>query len=239
MRKIVVLLGLLFILPSAVSSQEINLDELLQKHFKAAASEKLQKINTIISYGMLVQQDLMPIKTVRMRPDKFLQEFDVADMTAYQAYDGTTAWMTAPWTGNPNPQPMPDDRMKDIKVKADFDGLLFHWKDKGEIVELAGSDTIGNALAFKIRVTRKDGGVEFYSIDKKSFLLVKRQYTRIVRGKEVKMDVFYRDYKNIEGIPFAFTAENQVGGEIQNSVQFDSIILNRTVDEKIFTRPAR
>ena len=153
MKKIFALLGLLFILTSAVRSQEINLDELLQKYFKAAAYDKLQKVNTIISYGTLVQQDLMPIKIVRMRPDKYLQEFDVADMTAYQAYDGSTAWMTAPWTGNPRPQPLPDDRLKDIKVKADFNGLLFHWKAKGEVVELAGTDTVDNTLAYKIKVT--------------------------------------------------------------------------------------
>ena len=237
MKKIFALLGLLFILTSAVRSQEINLDELLQKYFKAAAYDKLQKVNTIISYGTLVQQDLMPIKIVRMRPDKYLQEFDVADMTAYQAYDGSTAWMTAPWTGNPRPQPLPDDRLKDIKVKADFNGLLFHWKAKGEVVELAGTDTVDNTLAYKIKVTRKDGGIEHYSIDKKSFILLKRQYTRVVKGKEMKMDVVYRDYKEVDGIPFAFTLENRMGGETQNSIKFDSVVLNRPVNEKVFALP--
>ncbi len=239
MKNIVAIIGLLFIMPSAVHSQELTLDEVLQKYFKAAAYDKLQKVNTIISYGTLVQQDLMPIKTVRMRPDKFLQEFDVADMTAYQAYDGSNAWMTAPWTGNPKPQPMPDDRLKDIKVKADFDGLLFQWKAKGHLVELAGTDTLEHALAYKLKVTRKDGGLEFYSIDKMSSLLLKRQYTRLVRGNEVKMDILYRDYKNIEGIPFAFTVENQMGGQPLNAVQFDSIVLNRPVDEKVFKLPSR
>jgi len=169
-----------------------------------------------------------------MRPDKFLQVFDVADITCYQGYDGTTAWMTVPYTGNPKPQLMPDDRAKDIRVKADFDGLLFQWKTKGHLVELAGTDTVGNALAYRIKVTRKDGGIEFYSIDMNSFMLVKRQYSRLVRGNEVKIEVFYRDYKNVEGIPFAFTIENQMGGQPLNTVQFDSILLNGPVDEKVF-----
>ena len=234
MKKIFVLLGLLFIMPSAVRSQDLKLDDILMRYFKASGFDQLQKVYTIISSGTLLQQDRMPLKTIRMRPDKFLQVFDVADITCYQGYDGTTAWMTVPYTGNPKPQLMPDDRAKDIRVKADFDGLLFQWKTKGHLVELAGTDTVGNALAYRIKVTRKDGGIEFYSIDMNSFMLVKRQYSRLVRGNEVKIEVFYRDYKNVEGIPFAFTIENQMGGQPLNTVQFDSILLNGPVDEKVF-----
>jgi len=219
---------------SAVTAQNLKLEDILQNYFIASAFEKLQKVNTIISTRTLVQQDLMPFKTIRMRPDKYLQVFDVADITCYQVYDGTTAWLTASYTGNPKPQIMSADRANDTRVKADFDGLLFKWKKKGHQVELAGTDTIGGALAYKLKVTRKDGGIEYYSIDRKSFLLLKRQFTRILQGQEVKIDVLYRDYKNVEGNPFSFTIETQIGGQTLNTIQFDSIVLNGPVDEKIF-----
>lgn len=237
MKKIFVFLGLLLFLPSAARSQDLKLEDILLDYYKASAFDLLQKVNSIISAGTLVQQDRMPLKTIRMRPDKFLQVFDVADITCCVAFDGTTAWMTVPYTGNPRPQLMPDDAAKDIRVKADFDGLLFQWKAKGNLVETAGMDTIGKDLAFRIKVTRKDGSVEFYSIDRNSFLLLKRQYSRIIRGKETKMEVFYRDYKNVEGIPFAFKIENHLGGQPLNTVQLDSIMLNRPVDEKVFKMP--
>jgi len=219
---------------SAVTAQNLKLEDILQNYFKASAFEKLQKVNTVISTGTLIQQDLMPFKTIRMRPNKYLQVFDVADITCYQAYDGTTAWLTAPYTGNPKPQIMSADRANDIKVKADFDGLLFKWKKKGHQVEPAGTDTIGGTLAYKLKVTRKDGGLEYYSIDLKSFMLVKRQFTRILQGQEVKIDVLYRDYRKVEVIPFSFTIETQIGGQTLNTIQFDSIVLNGPVDEKIF-----
>ena len=53
----------------------------------------------------------------------------------------------------------------------------------------------------------------------------------------MKMDVVYRDYKEVDGIPFAFTLENRMGGETQNSIQFDSVVLNRPVNEKVFALP--
>jgi hypothetical protein len=239
MRKLFTLLGLLFILPSAVKTQDLKLEEVLSNYYKASAFDKYQKVITIVSAGTLVQQDRMPIKTIRLRPDKFLQVYDVADITCYSAYDGKTAWMQVPYTGNPRPQLMTEDQAKDVKVKADFDGLLYNWKDKVQMMELAGNDTIDNALAYRIKVVRKDGGIEFYSIGKNSFLLLKRQYTRIVRGKEMKMEVFYRAYKKVEGIPFAFTVDNRLGGQDLNSVQLDSIILNGPMDKKVFEMPPK
>lgn len=239
MRKIFAILGLLFIMPSAVTAQNPTLDEILQKYFKASALDKFQKINTIISTGTLIQQDAMPIKTIRMRPDKFLQVFDVADITSYQGFDGTTAWFTAPYSGNPKPQLMPPDKAGDIKVRADFDGVLVNWKAKGYQLETAGTDTVENSLAYKLKLTRSDGGIEYYSIDQKSNLLVKRQYPRLSRGQEVRMDAVYKDYKLIQGIPFAYTIDNYMGKQAINSVQFESIELNKPVDEKEFKMPAK
>ncbi|MCX6285596.1 MAG: hypothetical protein NTY96_00590 [Bacteroidetes bacterium] len=40
----------------------------------------------------------------------------------------------------------------------------------------------------------------------------------------------------MEGIPFAFTLENPMGGHM-NTVQLDSVLLNRVVEEKVFRMP--
>jgi|GEM_PF-3257543 len=90
---------------------------------------------------------------------KYLLEFDIQDITGFQGYDGQTAWSTAPWTGNPKPQVMPDDRDRNLRSRADFDGLLYNWKEKGHSVELVGRDTVENVQAFKLKVAKKDGGV--------------------------------------------------------------------------------
>jgi len=71
--------------------------------------------------------------------------------------------------GNPKPQLMPEDRAKDLKSCADFDGLLYHWKEKGHIVELVGRDTIEKSSVYKLKITKKDGGVEFLFLDAAKF----------------------------------------------------------------------
>lgn len=173
-----------------------------------------------------------------MRPDKYLMEFDVADMTAYQVYDGEKGWMTAPWTPNPAPQLLSAERATEMKNRADMDGILYHWKEKGHTVELSGTDTLDGLPAYKIKVTRKDRGIEYYFIGKTSFMPQKRIYFRTQGGKEIAVENFYRDYRTVEGIPFAFSVETNNAGRV-NEIQLESVELNKPVDLKIFTMPEK
>jgi hypothetical protein len=237
MSKILNLTILLFLVVFGATAQELALDDILARHYKAIGLEKMKKVNTVVMTGTMIQQDAMPVKITRMRPDKYVMEFDIQDITAWQAYDGTTAWMTAPWTGNPKPQVMPEDRARDMKTRADFEGVLINWKAKGHSVELVGRDTVENAPAYKLKVTKNDGGVEYLFLDLQTFLITKRFYNRIVRGNEVAMENYYRDYREVEGIMYAFTHDTYFSGQPYNSLQLETIELNKPVEEKVFRMP--
>ncbi|MCX6249423.1 MAG: hypothetical protein NTX61_01605 [Bacteroidetes bacterium] len=224
---------------SVAGAQDLTLDNILSKYYKAMGYENLQKVNTIIMTGTMIQQDAMPVKIIRERPDQCFMEFDIQDITAYQGFDGQTAWWTTPWTGNPKPQIMPDDRAKDLKSRADFDGLLFNWKSKGHLVELIDLDTVETSQVYKLKITKKDGGIEFFFIDATKFILLKRLYYRVVRGKEVAMENYYRDYRSVQGVLFSFTQDTHFDGQPYNSLQFDAIELNKLVDGQIFRMPEK
>jgi hypothetical protein len=237
MKRIAILITLTFSFIAGIYAQNMKLEDILENYFKANGFEKMQKVQTIIMKGMLVQQDAMPVKIVKMRPDKYLMEFDVADLTAYQGYDGKTAWMTTPWTGNPKPQLMPEDRARNMKNTSDFDGLLFNWKAKGHTAELAGTDSVSNLPTYKIKLTKKDGGIEYYLIDTKGYMLQKRISYRTIRGKESEFENYFRDYRAVGGIIFPFIIDTSIDDQPYSSSQFETIELNKTVDEKIFEMP--
>jgi hypothetical protein len=232
----------LFVLYTAVvpgvMAQEMTLERVLAGYYRAGNFEKLARVNTVIMKGSIVQQDLMPVKIIRMRPDKYLMEYDVADMTAYLGYDGDTAWLTAPWTGNAAPQVAPAERTTDLKVRADMDGVLVDASKKGHTVELSGTDTLDGAVLYKIKVTRKDGGGEYDCIDAGTFRLVKRITARQMRGQEVRVENYYRDYREVEGIPFAFTVETRYPN-YSTEIQFDSVLIDQPVDLKVFKMPVK
>jgi hypothetical protein len=70
----------------------------------------------------------------------------------------------------------------------------------------------------------------------KSFMLLKRIYTRVAGGKEVPVENTFRDYRPVEGIPFAFTVETNFAGRV-NEIQFDVIELDKKVEEERFGMP--
>ncbi len=238
MKTRLVFLTFFCVIVSGVMAQELTLEQVLEKYYQAGKFDKLSKVNTIIMTGSIVQQDLMPVKIIRVRPDKYMMEFDVADLTAYQAYDGQTAWMTAPWTGNAAPQVMPAERTTDLKNRSDMDGVLVNWKEKGHTLELAGKDTVNGLSVYKIKVTRKDGGIEYQFIDASGFLLQKRLSYRKAGGKELTVENLYYDYREVEGIPFAYTLETNNAGRV-NEIQFESVEINKPVDLKIFAMPLK
>jgi outer membrane lipoprotein-sorting protein len=236
MKKIIILA--LLALGISAGAQELKLDEILEKYYKASGFDKLQEVKTVVMTGTLIQQDEMPLTIIKKRPAKFKMIFDVQDITAYQVFDGKTAWMTAPWTGNPKPQAMPADRAKDMKIRADFDGPIFNWQGKGHTAELAGMDTLAGMPLYKVKLTRNDGGIEYYYFDNQDFMLQKRMTFRKIREQEVEVVSYFSDYRNIGGVMFPFTTQTMMGGQPSNTFQYSTITLNDPVEDVIFEMPA-
>jgi hypothetical protein len=237
MKKMISILIVIGIFHHQSISQELSLDKILDKFYKENAFDKLQKVKTIVMTGTITRNDLMPYKITKMRPDKIRIDFELADLEAVQAYDGQIGWSTAPWTGNPKPVQMNEDAAGGMKIRADFDGILYKWKEKGHLALLIGKDTINGIEVYKIQISKKAGGKEYYFIGSKDFLLHKQLGSRVVRGQEVDLESFFRDYRKIEGIWFAYTNETRMGGQPYSIVEFEKIELNLPVDEKIFEMP--
>lgn len=237
MKKLFILVGVLLLASSKPFAQELTIEDVINNYYKASGFDKLQKVNTIIMSGMQTTHVIMPSKMYRVRPNKIRIERDVNDITGLTVYDGQTGWSTAPWTKNPNPQVAAGPALIDILNVADFDGLLYNWKAKGHNAELIGKETINNVEVYRIKFTRKDGGIEFYLIDSKTFLLQRKIFNRMVRDKEMEIQNIYSDYKPIEGVMFAFTNETLMGGQVTSSTQYESIEVNKPVDESLFAMP--
>jgi len=220
-----------------LGAQEANLDKILKNYYKVNGLDKLQKVKTIVMSGTITRNDLMPIKITKMRPDKYRMDFELADLAAIQAYDGKTGWSTAPWTGNPNATVMDEEALKDVKNRADFEGLLYNYKEKGHQVKLIGKETIDGKEVYKIELTRKDGGIENYLIDTQNAQLIKRMYKRNNRGNEVEIENIFSDYRQVDGIWFSFVNETTMGGQRYSLVEFEQVEINVPVDEKIFGMP--
>jgi hypothetical protein len=96
-------------------------------------------------------------------------------MTGVQAFDGQKTWSVMPFSGKKDAEVGTDEDNKNAQDDADFDGALVDYKAKGHTIELAGKEAVEGADAFKLKVTKKNGNIEYDYLDAETYLLVKTE----------------------------------------------------------------
>ena len=144
-----------------------------------------------------------------------------------------------PFMGKKDPELMSADEAKDIQEMADIDGPLVDYKNKGNQVELLGKDKLEGTDVYKLKVTLKNGDVLTMYIDTDSFLEIKEETKRTVRGSEQNVEESIGDYKEVNGIIFPFATESGIKGSQQKQkLTITKIELNVPADDSIFKMPA-
>ncbi len=239
-RKTLLLLALGLLLAPVVQAQTV--DEILAKHYDAMGGlEKLKALNTMrITGSMSMGQGMeAPIVVERKRPGKRRVEFTVQGMTGVQAFDGEKAWSLMPFMGKKDPELSSDEDNKNELDDADFDGGLVDWKAKGHTVELVGKESVDGADAYKLKLTKKSGKVEYHYLDAETYLLVKEEGTVKRRGTEMEGESTFSDYKDVQGYMMPFATEQGVKGMPQRQkMTISKIELNVPIDDSRFALPS-
>ena len=192
-----------------------TVDEIIAKSVEARGGmDKLKSINTIKSTGKMELGPGVEAPGVMyfMRPEMFRLDFTFQGLTATQAYDGKSAWMIMPFTGKKDPEAMSADETKELQENADIDGPLVDYKSKGNTVELLGKEKLEGTDAYKLKVTLKNGDIKTIYLDSDSFLEIKEEGKRTVRGSEQEFESSLSDYREVNGVMFPFAVESGVKG---------------------------
>jgi hypothetical protein len=174
------------------------------------------------------------------RPGKMHNELTIQDKTVVRTFNGKdTGWVINPFAGKDDPEPMSAEEIKDVVGEADFDGPLIDPKQKGNTLELAGTEKVEGHDAFVIKVTYKDGKVSSYSFDAKTFLLAKWSGKDNVNGQEVTRETLFHDYREVGGLKFAFElVSNTPGTDVTQRIVVEKIEVDPQIDDSHFTKPA-
>ena len=241
LRRSLVVLGLIAMFATTASAQTV--DDIIAKSVAARGGmDKIKAIQTVRMTGkMTVGPGFEAPVTMEMRrPNQTKMQFTLQGMTGTQAYDGKNGWVVMPFTGKKEPEAMSDDDKKEIADEADIDGPLVDYKSKGNIVELLGKEPIEGTDAYKLKVTLKSGTVRTIYIDADSYLEIKSEGKRTVRGTEMEFEGTIGDYKPVEGVLFPFSLENSVKGHAEKQkITFEKVEINPTLSADNFTMPAK
>ena len=230
-------LAALVIVPASAQT----LDEVLAKNYKAKGGlDKIKAVQTIRITGTMTLGPGIeaPFVLVQKRPGMLRMEFTFQGMTGVQAYDGKTGWQLMPFEGRKDPEPLPEDAMKQVEEQADVDGPLVDYKVKGHTVELVGKEKVEGSDAYKLKVTLKNGDIRYIYLDADSYLEIRVEGKTKTRGTDVESESTIGDYKEVGGLMFPYAMESgQKGSPQKQKMTLQKIELNVPLDDTQFKMP--
>lgn len=237
MKKILTLcVAVLAIAGTTLKAQ--SLDDVLKQHFEAIGQDKLLKVNALVTTGKLNQQGMeIPFTQTSMRPNMMRIEGTFQGLSFIQTFNGTDGWSLNPFTGSTEAQPIPADQLKEMKIQADIDGMMYNWKEKGYTVTLEGTEDVEGTNCYKVKIVTPEGGEYTNYIDSDSFMIIKTKSKIMMSGAEVESESYYSNYLQVDGIAFPGKIENRYNGATGEVISIEKVDLNPTLDTKIFEKP--
>ena len=220
----------------AISLSAQDMDKILNDHYMASGQDKLAKISTISSTGKVVAMGMeSPITMYQSRPGKLRTEMSIMGQKMIQTFNGTTGWIYAPAMGVTTPQEMGGDELKNLSMQTEINSPLWDYQSRGTKAELAGSSKDGSS--HKVKITTAEGLEMTVFISKETSLISSILTSQVVNGMESEIEIKFKDYRQVKGIPAAHYMAVEMGGQPVSTFTFESIEYDKKLDAALFEKP--
>jgi hypothetical protein len=108
---------------------------------------------------------------------------------------------------------MSTDEARALADAALVDGPLLASRSDGSRVDYLGREDFDGTNAYKLKVTQKDDDEFTYWLDPDTFLEIKVDETRKIRGAEQTTETELGDYEKIAGVYFPMSVESWTQGQ--------------------------
>ncbi len=221
-------------------AQALSVDEIIAKNIQArGGAEKLKAVSTLRATGEFREGSMLAeFVQENKRPNKVRNEMTLQGMTAINAHDGKMSWHIMPFGGRKDPDLMSPDDAKELVEQADIDGQLVGYKNKDHRAELIGHDSVEGTNCYKIKLTLSTGDVRYYYIDTDSFLELKVETERNIRGAMHYAEILYGDYEQVDGVYYPFAIESWNKGDSDHvKLTLQKVEVNVPISDSLFVMP--
>jgi len=200
--------------------------------------------------GRPAEEVQLPFVMDLARPHKTRVELEFKGQTAIQVYDGTNGWKLRPFLNRLEVEPYTAEEMKIASRQTELDGPMVDYAAKGTRVELDGMEKAEDRDTYNLKLTFKSGDVTHVWVDAKTFLEAKMEgQPRRLDGTYHPVEVYYRDYRNVNGLEIPFVLETRVLPVTKNAlglrdtpvppekVLIEKVVTNPKLDAGLFSKP--
>jgi hypothetical protein len=198
-----------------------------------------------------VDETQLPFVMELKRPRKMRVELVFKGQTAIQVFDGANGWKLRPFLNRRVVEPYTAEEMKSASLEADLDGPLVDYAAKGTKIALDGMEKVEDRNTYKLKLTMNNGQSIHVWIDAQSFLEAKIEgQPRRLDGEYHPVEVYYRDYRPVNGLQIPYVLETKVLPLTPKSPGFrntpvppekiviEKVAVNPKLDESLFSKPA-
>jgi hypothetical protein len=235
-------LGLALLL-AGTGAHALTATELVARNIEAkGGAAALQAVKSLRREGRLIANGgrfVFELRETKQRPDSIRTEISMQGLAQVQSYDGKEGWRIDPFGGRKDPERMPADDVREYAEDATIDGVLPDAAAAGSTIEYLGTEDIDGTPAHKLKVVRKDGGLQYVYLDPDYFLEIRVESQRVVRGVKRTSVTDYGNYEKVGGVFWPLSIESGTkGGREPDKYEYQSAVVNPEIAPGYFAFPA-
>lgn len=227
---------LVFLLQIKIGAQ--SLETILESHFKIVGQVNLLEVQSIIAKGVLLQKGIsIDLVTYNKRPDKFRMEGRYEGLTFVEVYDGNIGWTFNQLTGDEKPKRLEGAELGLLKTNADFDGVLYNYKNKGYTAEVLEPENVGDVPTDVISLTKNEDTKITFFFESESAIIIKSTTEVTIGGVKRVYESIFKDFRYVNQILFPFGVDVYLNGEQIMAINYTSIEVNAEIEDFRFATP--
>jgi len=224
---------------------ELTAAQIIEKNVAARGGlEAWRRIQTMVWVGHMetaeTQGPSMAFSLQQKRPNKTRFEVLAMNQKSTRIFDGAHGWKVHPAAdGRPQMQSYTPQELKFARQAQGIDGPLIDYAAKGNTVTLQGTEEIEGRKAYRLSVRLASGERNDVWVDARTFLDIRLDRTSFnPAGAPGTVTVFYRDYRDIEGLQFPSRIEVGAGSaRVPDKMVIEKIALNPPLQDGAFAKP--
>ena len=235
-----ILVCLLYLLPIHGFAQEdaFTLESVLQRFTKAYGGFRdADALSSLSVEGTILQNgQTFDFLMRKKRPHSMRYRLSNESNSIITGYDGSQGWVRTKINGEVSIDLLDQEAKRSMRRQARFDSPLFYHLQKRENqIELIERLTLDERSVLVLEVIEYDSEASRYYLDLETAHIVRVDH--LGADGELSIQTLYRDYREVEGFPFAFEIETRVNGETKSLAKVNSIDVNPGIFSVYFAKP--
>ena len=240
LTKRLILVILLYLLPIHGFAQDnaVTLESILLRFTEAYGGFRDADALLSLSAEGIISQNGQNFKFLMQKkwPHSMRYRLSNESNSVITGYDGSQAWIRTKIKGEVSIDSLDQEARRNMRQQARFESPLFrHLEKRVNKIELIERITVDEGSILVLEVNEYDSELSRYYLNLETAHIV--QVDHIDAEGELSSQTLYRDYREVEGFPFAFEIETRVGGETRSLAKVKNIDVNPGILSFYFTKP--